>query len=66
MSKLITLKIEQSLLEKIRKIAKKKFPHRSIEFYAEATREILIDVVRKNKKILNQGIQNQTSSQEAF
>ena len=48
----ITLKIDQKLLDKVKTIADNKFSLRDITTYAEATREALIDFVKKNLKYL--------------
>jgi len=65
MSKEITLKIDQIILDKIKAITKIKFPLRNITNYAEATREALIDYVRKNQKFLNnENQQNNTIKTE--
>ena len=50
MSKEITLKIDQDLLDEVRNITQNKFPLRKIEFYSEAVREALIEFVRKNQR----------------
>lgn len=49
---MITLKIDQDLLDKVKKITQKKHPLRKISTYAEATRESLIEFIEKNKKLL--------------
>lgn len=46
----ITLKIDQKLLDEVKIIAEHKFPLRNITSYAEATREALIEFVKKNQK----------------
>lgn len=63
MSRDITLKIDQELLEKVKIIAQNKNPLRKIDSYAEAVRESLIDFVNKNKKILEENIQTQDQEQ---
>lgn len=68
MSKLINFKVEQTILDKVVKIAKKKYPLRGIDNYAKAIREALIDFVNKNKKILEENIeiQDQEQNQEVL
>ena len=51
---LITLQLDRDLIEKVKEIARSKFPLRNINSYAEATREALIEFVNKNKKYCNQ------------
>ena len=66
---LITLQLDRDLIEKVKAIVKKKKPLRKINSYAEATREVLIDFVRKNQKFLEEEIdQNQikTISEESI
>jgi len=41
----ITLKIEKDLVKKVKDLAQAEFPHRSINKYAEAVREVLIKFV---------------------
>ncbi len=60
----ITLQLERDLIEKIKEIARNKFPLRNINSYAEATREALIEFVKKNRRYLpkeNDQKQNQTA-----
>jgi len=47
---LISLKIEQDLLDEVKIIAESKYPLRKINSYAEAVREALHEFVKKNKK----------------
>jgi metal-responsive CopG/Arc/MetJ family transcriptional regulator len=54
-----SVQLDRDLVEKVKTIVKKKKPLRKINSYAEATREVLIDYVRKNQKILAEEI-NQT------
>lgn len=51
-SKKITLKINEDLLSQVKAIAKNKFNLREIDSYAEATREGLLEFIKKNKKYL--------------
>jgi len=54
------IKIETDLIEKVKTIAENKFPLRNITSYAEATREALIDFIKKNRKFLGKDlVQNQ-------
>lgn len=46
----INIKLEPELVEKVKTIAENKFPLRNINSYAEATREALIEFVKKNQK----------------
>lgn len=46
----INIKLEPELVEKVRAIAEKKFPLRNVTSYAEATREALIEFVKRNQK----------------
>jgi len=46
----ITLKIDQKLLDEVKTIADNKFPLRNISSYAEATREALIEFIKKNQR----------------
>ena len=50
---LITLKVEQSLLDEVKSIAESKYPLRKINFYSEAVREALIDFVKRYKPYYN-------------
>jgi len=55
-----SVQLDKDLVEKVKAIVKKKKPLRKINSYAEATREVLIDFVRKNQKFLEEEIkQNQ-------
>lgn len=47
---LITLQLDRDLIEKVKEIAQNKFSLRKINSYAEATREALIEFVKKNQK----------------
>jgi len=49
----ISLKIDQDLLNKVKAITQNKFPLRKILTYAEATREALIEFVKKNQRLIN-------------
>ena len=53
MSKEINLKIDQDLLDEVKEITQNKYPLRKISSYAEATREALIDFVKKNQRYKN-------------
>jgi hypothetical protein len=69
MAKEINLKIDQNLLDKVRIITKNKYPLRNITSYAEATREALIEYVKKNlkyQKIESNEIQNEIKVEEAI
>ena len=69
MSKEINLKIDQKLLDKVKIITKNKFPLRNITSYAEATREALIEYVKKNQKyqkISPNEIQTEIKAEEAI
>lgn len=60
-----SVQLDRDLVEKVKAIVKKKKPLRKINSYAEATREVLIDYVRKNQKFLTKNInQNQTETIE--
>jgi len=55
-----SVQLDRDLVEKVKTIVKKKKPLRKINSYAEATREVLIDYVRKHQKFLVEEIkQNQ-------
>lgn len=47
-----SVQLDRDLVEKVKTIVKKKKPLRKINSYAEATREVLIDYVKKNQKLL--------------
>lgn len=47
-----SVQLDRELLNKIKEIMKKKKPLRKINTYAEATREVLIDFINKNKRYL--------------
>lgn len=47
-----TIQIDRDLMEKVKAIMKKKKPLRKINSYAEATREVLIDFINKNRRYL--------------
>ena len=47
-----SVQLDRDLLEKVKAIVKIKKPLRKINSYAEATREVLIDFIKKNKKFL--------------
>jgi hypothetical protein len=51
-----SVQLDRDLVEKVKIIVKKKKPLRKINSYAEATREVLIDYVRKNQKLLAEEI----------
>ena len=51
-----SVQLDKDLIEKVKAIVKKKKPLRKINSYAEATREVLIDYVRKNQKLLAEEI----------
>ena len=53
MNKEITLKIDQDLLDEVRELTQNKYPLRKISSYAEATREALIDFIKKNQRYKN-------------
>ena len=55
-----SVQLDRDLVNKVVEIMKKKKPLRKINTYAEATREVLIDFINRNKKILEENpIQNQ-------
>lgn len=55
-----SVQLDRDLLNKVKKIMKKKKPLRKINTFAEATREVLIDFINKNKKVLEEEpLQNQ-------
>ncbi|KKL92177.1 hypothetical protein LCGC14_1887280 [marine sediment metagenome] len=56
------VKIETDLIEKVKKIIKKKKPLRKINSYAEATREVFIDFVNKNRKLLSNNFQKNSEN----
>jgi hypothetical protein len=60
---LTTIQIDNDLLEKVKKIAQNKWPLRKITKYAEATREVFFDFVKRNKKFLNKQEKSQTVAQ---
>ena len=65
----INIKLEPELVEKVKTIAENKFPLRKITSYAEATREALIEFVKRNQKYAKKPtIQNQieTISEESI
>ena len=64
MSKEITLKIDQDLLDEVRTLTQNKFPLRKIEFYAEAVREALIDFIKKNQRYKNKENSNKEATSE--
>lgn len=49
-----SIQIDTDLMEKVMKIAQKKWPLRKISKYAETTREVFFDFIKRNKKVLNQ------------
>jgi len=53
LSKEINLKIDQDLLDEVKEITQNKYPLRKISSYAEATREALIDFIKKNQRYKN-------------
>ena len=55
---LITLKIEQDILDEVKIIAENKFPLRKITFYSEAVREALYEFIKRNKKYYKNEIAN--------
>jgi len=60
-----SVQLDRDLVEKVKTIVKKKKPLRKINSYAEATREVLIDYVRKHQKFLVEEIkQNQLAKAE--
>lgn len=50
----INIRLDSELVEKVKIIAKKKFSIRNINSSAEATREVLIEFVKKNQKYITQ------------
>ena len=46
----INIKLDPELVEKVKTVAENKFPLRKITSYAEATREALIEFVKRNQK----------------
>ena len=64
----INIKLDPELVEKVKTIAENKFPLRNITSYAEATREALIEFVKRNqkhaKKTKKPTTQNQTKTIE--
>ena len=62
LSKEITLKIDQDLLDEVKEITQNKYPLRKINSYAEATREALIDFIKKNQRYKNK----ENSNKEAI
>ncbi len=50
-------------MEKVKKIVKKKKPLRKINSYAEATREVLIDFVKKNQRLLSNNLSKTSENQ---
>lgn len=49
-----SVQLDRELLDKAKIIVKKKKPLRKINSYAEATREILYDYIKKNKRFLKE------------
>ena len=47
-----SVQLDRDLIEKVKEIARSKFPLRNINSYAEATREALIEFVKRNQKYL--------------
>lgn len=62
LSREINLKIDQDLLDEIKEITQNKYPLRKISSYAEATREALIDFIKKNQRYKNK----ENSTKEAI
>lgn len=58
-----TIQIDRDLMEKVKKIVKKKKPLRKINSYAEATREVLIDFVKKNQRLLSNNLSKTSENQ---
>jgi len=50
---IITVQIDKDLMNEVKEITQKKYPLRKITSYAEATREALIDFVKKNQRFKN-------------
>jgi len=46
----MNMKLERELIEQVRTIAQKKFPLRNLSTYSKATREVLIEFIKKNQK----------------
>lgn len=49
-----SVQIDSDLMEKVMKIAQNKWPLRKISKYAETTREVFFDFIKRNKKFLHQ------------
>ncbi len=50
---IITIQIDKDLMNEVKEITQNKYPLRKISSYAEATREALIDFVKKNQRYKN-------------
>ena len=60
-----SVQLDRTLVEQVKEIARNKFPLRNINSYAEATREALIEFVKRNQKHCNQDSnQNQLAKAE--
>ena len=64
LSKEVSLKIDQDLLDEVKEITKNKFPLRKIEFYSEAVREALIEFIKKNQRYKNKESSNKEATSE--
>lgn len=60
----INIRLDSELVEKVKIIAKKKFSIRNINSSAEATREVLIEFVKKNQKYITTQKSIETISKE--
>ena len=60
----INIKLEIELVEKVKIIAENKFPLRNITSSAEATREALIEFVKRNQKYLTEDQKTQIAKIE--
>lgn len=60
-----SVQIDRDLMEKVKEIVKKKKPLRKINSYAEATREVFIDFVKKNQKLLSNSLPKTSENQVA-
>ena len=61
--KITSVQLDRDLLNKVKIIVRKKKPLRKINSYAEATREVLIDFVKKNQRILSNNLPKNSENQ---
>jgi len=59
-----SVQLDKTLVEQVKEIARSKFPLRNINSYAEATREALIEFVKRNQKYLTEDQKSQIAKVE--